>query len=47
MRWARRSAIPNEQLTLINLARTWTQAAERKEHPVVVKELPPDHRTAA
>ena len=41
MRWARHSTTPREQLVLINLARTWTQAAERNEHPVVVKELPP------
>jgi hypothetical protein len=47
MRWARRSAIQKEQLALINLARTWTQAAERKEHPVVVKKLPPEDRAAA
>jgi hypothetical protein len=45
-RWARHSTIPKEQLVLINLAQTWTQAAERTEHPVVVKELPPKHRTA-
>ena len=46
MRWARHSTSPKAQLTLINLARTWTQAAERNEHPVVVKELPPEHRAA-
>jgi hypothetical protein len=46
MRWARQSATPNEQLVLIHLARTWTQAAERNEHPVVVKELPPKTRAA-
>ena len=44
MRWARHSTIRKEQLTLINLARIWTQAAERYEHPVVVKKLPPEHR---
>jgi hypothetical protein len=46
MRWARHSTIPREQLVLINLARTWTQAAERNEDPVVVKELPPEPRAA-
>ena len=46
MRWARRSTNPKEQLILINLARTWTQAAERYEHPMVVKKLPPEHRAA-
>jgi hypothetical protein len=46
MGWARHSTFPKEQLVLINLARTWTQAAERVEHPVVVKALPPDHRGA-
>ena len=45
MHWARHSSVPKEQLALINLARTWTQAAERNEHPVVVKELPPEPRT--
>jgi hypothetical protein len=46
MRWARHSTIPNEKVNLLNLARTWTQAAERSEHPVVVKSLPPEHRAA-
>jgi hypothetical protein len=46
MRSARHSTTPREQLVLINLARTWTQAAERNEHPVVVKELPPEPRAA-
>jgi hypothetical protein len=46
MRWARHSTTPREQLVLVNLARTWTQAAERNEHPVVVKELPPEPRSA-
>ena len=47
MRWARRSTAPKEQLALMNLARIWTQAAERNEHPMVVKDLPPpEHRTA-
>jgi hypothetical protein len=46
MRWARRSTSPKEQLVLINLACTWTQAAERNEQPIVVKELPPEHRAA-
>ncbi len=41
MRWARKSTIRKDRLILINLARTWTEAAERSEHPVVVKELPP------
>ena len=42
MRWARHSATPKEQLALITSARTWIQAAERNEHPVVVKKLPPE-----
>jgi hypothetical protein len=46
LRWARYSTSPNEQLVLINLARTWTQAADRNEHPVVVQALPPEHRAA-
>jgi hypothetical protein len=46
MHWARHSTTPKEQLALTNLARIWIQAAERNEHPVVVKELPP-HRRAA
>jgi hypothetical protein len=44
MRWARKSPIAGEQLVLINLARTWTQAAERDERSVVVKELSPEPR---
>jgi hypothetical protein len=47
MRWARHSTIPKEKQNLLNLARTWTQAAERSEHPVVVKALPSEHRAAA
>jgi hypothetical protein len=46
MHWARRSTIPKEQLALMDLARNWIQAAERNEHPVVVKELPPHDRVA-
>jgi hypothetical protein len=46
MRWARNSTTAKEKLVLINLARTWTQAAERSERPVVVKDLPPEHRAA-
>jgi hypothetical protein len=46
MRWARNSTTDKEQLALISLARTWTQAAERNEHPVVVKELPPEPMAA-
>jgi len=47
MRWARQSTAPKEQLALMDLARTWTEAAERDERPVVVKDLPPpEHRTA-
>ena len=46
MRWARHSTTPREQLVLINLARTWTQAADRNEHPVVVQALPPIHMAA-
>ncbi len=44
MRWARQSTIPKERLLLIKLAQTWTEAAERSEHPVVVKELPPKRK---
>jgi len=46
MRWARHSTIRKEQLALIKLACIWTEAAERYEHPVVVKELPPELRAA-
>jgi hypothetical protein len=44
IRWARNCTNPKEKLVLINLARIWTQAAERSENPVVVKELPPECR---
>jgi hypothetical protein len=46
MGWARKSVTAKEKLALVNLARTWTQAAERSESSVLFRELPPDHRAA-
>jgi hypothetical protein len=46
MGWARHSTSPKDRLALIKLACAWTQAAERNEHPVVVKQLPPELRAA-
>jgi hypothetical protein len=46
MGWARKSVTAKEKLALVNLARTWTQAAERSESSVLVRALPPDHRAA-
>ena len=31
MRWARQSKTENEKLALVELARTWTQAAQRSD----------------
>jgi hypothetical protein len=47
MRWARKCTTEREKLTLVNLARTWTQAAERSESPVLVRKLPQEHRATA
>jgi hypothetical protein len=44
MGWAHNCANPKEKLALITFAGIWTQAAERSENPVVVKELPPECR---
>jgi hypothetical protein len=46
MGWARKSVTAKEKLALVNLARTWTQAAERSESPVLVRKLPPEDRAA-
>jgi hypothetical protein len=40
MRWARHSTISQKSReALLDLARTWTEVAERYEHPVVVKKF--------
>ena len=33
-----------ERLALMELARTWTQAAAASERPVIVNDSPPEHR---
>jgi hypothetical protein len=33
-----------ERLALMELARTWTQAAAGSERPVIVNDSPPEHR---
>lgn len=44
--WARHSRTDAQRKLFLDMARSWTQAAERSESPVVVKELPPEPRAA-
>jgi hypothetical protein len=48
LRWAEKSTTEKEKLSLMELARTWSQAAYATEHPmpVGVNYRPTDHRTA-
>ena len=41
MRWARQSTTEKEKLALIELARTWTQAAQHSESIFAVDASPP------
>jgi hypothetical protein len=45
MLWARHSRTDAQRKSFLDMARAWTQAAERSEGPVIVKELPPESRT--
>jgi hypothetical protein len=44
MRWARQSTSEKEKLALLELARTWTQAAQQSERIFAVKASPPEAR---
>jgi hypothetical protein len=44
MRWARQCTTETEKLALIELARTWTQAAQQSESIFAVKASPPEAR---
>jgi hypothetical protein len=44
MRWARQCTTEKEKLALIELARTWTQAAQQSESIFAVKASPPEAR---
>jgi hypothetical protein len=48
LRWAAKSTTEKEKLSLMELARTWTQAATASDYPklVSVSYSPTDHRTA-
>jgi hypothetical protein len=44
LQWANRSTIEKEKKTLLELARTWTQAARESDRTVVVNDSPPEAR---
>jgi hypothetical protein len=46
MRWARQSTSEKEKLALLELARTWTQAAQQSESIFAVKATPPEASAA-
>jgi hypothetical protein len=46
MRWARQSKTEKANQALMDLARTWTQAAVQSERIVVVNGSPPEHRAS-
>ena len=48
LRWAVKSKTEKEKADLLDLARTWMEAASASEHPmpVGVNYSPTDHRTA-
>jgi hypothetical protein len=48
LRWAQKSTTEKEKFSLMELARTWSQAAYASEHamPKGVHYTPTDHRTA-
>jgi hypothetical protein len=48
LRWALKSTTETERRSLMELARTWTQAAAASDHPALVNVnySPTDHRTA-
>jgi hypothetical protein len=46
MRWAHQSKTQEEKETLIELARTWTEAAVQSDRVFLVGSSPPEHRAA-
>jgi hypothetical protein len=44
MRGARGSNTDAKRKCFLDMARAWTQAADRSDGPVIVKELPPEVR---
>jgi hypothetical protein len=44
MIWACQSSTEKEKRTLLELARTWSQAALESDSTVVVNNRPPEHR---
>jgi hypothetical protein len=48
LRWALKSTTEKERLSLMELARTWAQAANASEHPMPMgtNYSPTDHQTA-
>jgi hypothetical protein len=42
--WARQSKTEREKRALLELARTWAQAAVERERTVVVNDSPTEHR---
>jgi hypothetical protein len=43
VRWARKSKTEQEKQALMDLARTWTQAAVQSEYIFGVNDSPPEH----
>ena len=46
MRWARQAKTEKEKRALLELARTWSQAALESDSTVMVNVSPPEHRAA-
>jgi hypothetical protein len=44
MRGARGSNTDAKRICFLDMARAWTQAADRSDGPVIIKELPPELR---
>jgi hypothetical protein len=44
--WASRSRTDAQRKPFLEMARSWTQAAELSDNPVVVKKLPPAPKAA-
>ena len=46
MRWAHQAKTEKEKRALLELARTWSQAALESDSTVMVNVSPPEHRAA-
>jgi hypothetical protein len=44
IRWVRGSKTNAKRKSFLDMARAWTQAADRSDGPEIVKELPPEPR---